>query len=113
MSRKNTERHITFSVSIEKELANVKTVRYEIKFIETLRFIDSSLPSLADNLAKELHNSRCEDCESYLEYMKVKDKLLIFKFLKCNKTIKFFSKNNLLKRFANVYKFGYGDINKF
>ena len=79
-------------MSIEKELANGKTVRYEIKFIKTLRFIDSSPPSLANDLAKELHNSRCEGCESCLEYMKVKDKLLIFKFLKCNKIHKFFFK---------------------
>ena len=77
---------------IEKELANGKTVRYEIKFIETLRFIDSSLPSLANNLAKELRNSRCEDCESCLEYTNVEDKLLIFKFLKCNKIHNFFFK---------------------
>ena len=77
---------------IEKELANGKTVRYEIKFIGTLRFIDSSLPSFANNLAKELHNSRCEDCESCLECMNVKDKLLIFKFLKCNKIHNFFFK---------------------
>ena len=81
----NTDKYITFSVSIEKELANSHTVTYKIKFVNLFSFIDSSLSSLADNLAKGFHNSKCEDCESCLEYMKVKDKLFIFKCLKYNK----------------------------
>ena len=36
--------------------------------------MESSLSSLADNLAEGFHNSKCEDCKSGLEYIKVKDK---------------------------------------
>ena len=39
----NTEKYITFSVSINKELENNKTIKYEIKFIDSFRFMSSSL----------------------------------------------------------------------
>ena len=54
-------------------------------FIERFRFMSSSPCCLADNLAEELHNNKCNDCRSCLEYIKAKDKRLIFKSLKCNK----------------------------
>ena len=37
--------------------------------------------------------------------MKVKDKLLIFKCLKCNKSHKKYLNKYLVKRFVNTYKF--------
>ena len=46
----------------------------------------SSPSTVAENLAKRLHNSKCKDFESCLEYVKVKYKLLIFKRLKYNKS---------------------------
>ena len=52
---------------------------YRIKFIDSLRFIASSLSSFADNLAEKLHNSECNRCKSFHEYVKTKDELLIFK----------------------------------
>ena len=53
-----------------------------------------SLPSsLADNASEWLHNNQCEDSKSCHEYAKVKDKLLISKYLNCNK----YHKNTLIK----------------
>ena len=46
---KNTEKYITFSVPIKKELGNSKTITYKIKFIDSFRFISSSLSRLVDN----------------------------------------------------------------
>ena len=46
----NTEKYITFSVPIKKELA--KTVTYKLKFIGSFRLMSTSLSSLADNLSK-------------------------------------------------------------
>ena len=48
---------------------------YNIKFFDSVRFMLSSLSSLADNLAG-LHNSIYKDCKSCLEYIKVKDNLI-------------------------------------
>ena len=51
-------------------------------------------------------------CKSYLKYIKTKDKLLIFKCLKCNKSHKKYFNKDLVKRFANTYKFCDENINK-
>ena len=56
----NTEKHITFSVPINIEYDNGKTVIYKLKFIDSYRFMDSSLSSLVDNLS-EINNKKPED----------------------------------------------------
>ena len=52
----NTEKYITIPVSIKKEYDNDddndKTVTYKLKFIDSYRFMLSSLPSLVDNLSE-------------------------------------------------------------
>ena len=45
----NTEKYITFSVPISKELDNGKTITYRLKFIDSFKFMSTSLSSLADN----------------------------------------------------------------
>ena len=47
----NTEKYITFSVPISKELDNGKAITYRLKFIDSFRFMPTSLSSLADNLS--------------------------------------------------------------
>ena len=47
----NTEKHITFLVPIKKEFHNGKTVTYKLKFIDSFRFMSTSLSDLADNLS--------------------------------------------------------------
>ena len=46
----NTEKYITFSVPIKKELKNGKVIIYKLKFIDSYRFMSTSLSSLIDNL---------------------------------------------------------------
>ena len=76
--RENTEKYITFSVPISKELDNGKTITYKLKFIDSFRFMSTSLSSLVDNLSEKLHSDKCKDCKSELDYMSVKDNQLIF-----------------------------------
>ena len=64
------------------------------------------------NLSEGHHNSKCKDCKSCPEYIKVRDKLLLFKCLKCNKNNKKYFNKDYVKRSANVYIFGDGGINK-
>ena len=45
----NTEKYITFSVPIKKELDNSKTITYKLKFIDCVRFMLKSLSRLVDN----------------------------------------------------------------
>ena len=67
----NTEKYITFSIPIKKELDNGKSIAYKIKFIDSFRFMSSSLSNLADNLSGGLHYDKCIDCKSCLDYMSV------------------------------------------
>ena len=69
----NTEKYITFSVPIKKELDNSKLVTYKIKFIDSFRFMSSSLSNLVDNFSEGLHSDKCTDCKSCLDYMTAKD----------------------------------------
>ena len=48
---KNTEKYITFSVPIKKELNDGKTSTYKLRFIDSFRFVSTSLSSLAHNLS--------------------------------------------------------------
>ena len=79
MFRRKYEKYITFSVPIKKELDDGKSVAYKIKFIDSFRFMSTSLSNLTDNLSKELPSDNCIDCKSCLDYITLKDKKLIFK----------------------------------
>ena len=57
----NTEKYITFPVPIKKDLDNGKTIKCKIKFIDSFRFMSSSLSSLVDNLSHGLH------CDKYID----------------------------------------------
>ena len=47
----NTEKYITFSVQINEELDNGKTITYKLKLIDSFRFMSVSLLKLVDNLS--------------------------------------------------------------
>ena len=57
----NTEKYITFSVPIKKELDDNKIIIYKLKFIDTYRFMPTSLSDLADNLS-EINKKECKAC---------------------------------------------------
>ena len=111
------------SLSIEKEVKkknidkgdneSVVTISCKIKFIDSARFLATSLSNLVDSLSEGLRNYKWTDCKSCLEYMLTEDKLLIFCCLKCNKSHKKPFNKCLIKRFANTYEFCGGDISKF
>ena len=56
----------------------ITKISYKIKFIDSCRFMSTSLSNLVSNLSKGLHNDKCTDCKSYLDYMNTKDEQLIF-----------------------------------
>ena len=97
----NTEKYITFSVPIKKEITKkdkdgndkATKISYKTKFIDSYRIMPTSLSSL--------------------DYMTTKDEKLIFRCFEFkNKKKKDFNKE-LIKRFANIYEFSNGDFNKF
>ena len=110
----NTEKYITFSAPIKKKIENKNIeITYKIKFIDSYRFMPSSLSKLVDNLSEGLHNNICLNCESCLDYIKAKNEKLILKCFNCKQNYKKDFNKELIKRFANTYEFCNGNLNKF
>ena len=82
----NTEKYITFSVPLKKKIENKNLeIAYKIKFIDSFRFMSSSLSKLADNLSEGIHNNKCSGCKSNLDYVCInKNKKLLLKCFNCN-----------------------------
>ena len=123
---KNTEKYITFSVPIKKEITkkdkngNDKIIKIscKIKFIDSYRFMSTLLSKLIDNLSEGLHNDKCKDCKSHLDYVTIKDNQgsctqLILRCFSCKKNYEKDFNKELIQRFANIYEFCNGDLNKF
>ena len=80
-------------------------ISYKIKFIDSYRFMSTSLSNLVDNLSEGLHNDECKDCKSYLDYVTIKDNQIIFRCFSCKKNYEKGFNKELIQRFANIYEF--------
>ena len=119
----NTEKYITFSVPLKKKIENKNLeITYKIKFIDSFRFMSSSLSKLVDNLSEGIHNKECADCKSNLDYIKTKAKpssleckneKLILECYNCKQRYRKKFNKELTKRFAITYEFCNNDLNKF
>ena len=64
----NTEKYITFTVPIEKEVTRIdkngeeikKDISYILQFIDSARFMASSLSNLVNNLSEGIHRIKCK-----------------------------------------------------
>ena len=88
------------------------TISYKIKFIDSARFMASSLSNLLENLAERIHKIKCQDCNCFLEYESPKDNLIKYKCLSCNKNYPNKIDKELRKRFKNTFEFSNNEINK-
>ena len=102
-----TEKYITFSVPLKKKIENKNLeITYNIKFIDRFRFMSSSLSKLVDNLSEGIHNNKCSDCKSNLDYVRItKNKKLLLKCFNYNIYDKKRFNNDLIKKFKNTYSF--------
>ena len=120
----NTEKYITFSVPIKKkvEIKDLE-ITYKIKFIDSYRFVSSSLSKLVDNLSEGIHNNKSVDCTSNLDYVGIttarpsslerKNEKLLLKCFNCDSYYKKKFNKDLIKKFKNTYSFCNNDLNKF
>ena len=103
----NTEKYVTFTVPIEKEVTRIdktgeeitKNISYILQFIDSARFTASSLSNLVNNVSEGFHRIKCKlcrhaecgikykYCDCFLEYKNLKDDLIGYKCCKksCNK----------------------------
>ena len=74
-------------------------------FIESARFMTTSLSNLVDDLAEEIHKSKCKDFACFLENESVKENFIKYKCLSCNKDYSNKIDEELTKWFKNTFKF--------
>ena len=75
--------------------------------------MSSSLSNLVDNLSEGIHNNKCADCKSSLDYIKSKNEKLILECYNCKQRYRKKFNKELTKRFASTYEFCNNDLNKF
>ena len=111
----NTEKYITFSVPIKKKIENKDTeITCKIKFIDSYSFMSISLSKPIDSLSEGIHNNKCADCKSCLDYVRsTKNQKLILKCFNCETYYRRKFNKELIKRFASTYEFSNKDLNKF
>ena len=71
----------------------------------------SSLSNPVDNLTEGIYQIKCKDCDCFLEYESIKDNLIKYKCLSCNKYYSNKLDEELKKKFKNTFKFSNNDIN--
>ena len=112
LRRKYKEIHkcITFSVPIKKELHNGKTITHKLNFIDSFRFMSTSLSKLSDNLS-EIYSKRCRDinCKSEFEFKSLKNVKLSYICKVCRKK-QLEPINGLIEKFRNIYIYIYIQI---
>ena len=133
----NTEKYITFTVPIGKEVSRIdkieeeitKNISYILQFIDSARFMASSLSDLVNNLSEGIYrieckfrcdDKKCETCgieykyfDCFLEYMHFKNDLIEYKCLCCNKNYQHKFDEKLKERFFSTCKFSNHNNNKF
>ena len=111
----NTEKYITFSMPMKKKFENKNLeITYKIKFIDSYRFMSSLLSKLVDNLFEGIHNNKCLESSSCLDYVRItKNEKLLLKCFNCNNYYKKKFNKELIKKLKNTYSFCNNDLNKF
>ena len=85
----------------------------KIKSVERGRFMASSLKKLVNSLAEGIYKIKSKDRTCFLEYKRVNENWIKYKFLSCNKNHSNKNDEKFIKRFKNTFKFFNSDINKF
>ena len=88
-------------------------ITYKINCFDSVRFMASSLSNLADNLAEGLRKDDCINCKSCLEYVNVKDGLLLFNCPYCNKNNQKEFHQDFAKIFESNYQFCEENVHRF
>ena len=116
---------------MEKKLRKTykKNISYTLQFIDSAKFVASSLSNLVNNLSEgnqrikckyRYDDKKCETCgikckyyNYVLEYTNFKDDLIEYKCLCCNKNYQHKFDEKLKERFLNTYKFSNHNNNTF
>ena len=102
-----------FSVPIKKILGNGKIIACRLEYIDSFRFMSTSVSSLVDN-SPEIYSEKCRDknYKSNCNFIELKNNNL-HKKCKEGKKRQLKPIYGLIKKFSNTHEFCNGDTNKF
>ena len=92
---------------------SVENISYKVKFVDSMRFMATSLTKRVDCLSEGTHRIKCKNCNCFLKYENVKNNLMKHKCLSCNKNYSEKFNEELKKKSENTLRFSNSDINKF
>ena len=114
----NMEKYITFSAPIKKKCDDGKTITYKLRFIDSFRFMSTSLSELVDNTSGIFNSIECKSCIEKIKinseccFVGLRNDTLIYKCKECKEEWKR-PINELIEKFPSIYQFCNGDLNKF
>ena len=109
----NMEKYITFSEPIKEECDGDKIITRNLRFIDSFRFMSTSLSELVDNMSGIFNSIECKSC---IEKTKINSKCcfvglnnnrLIYRYKKCKEEWKR-PINELIENFPGIYQFSNG-----
>ena len=116
----NNEKYQTFSILTKKVVKidkggnkTTEFISYKTKFVDNMRFMETSLSNLVDNLTRGIHKFKCKNCNCFLEYENVKSSLIEYNCPSCNKSFSVELVEELKKKFKNIFEFSKHDTNTF
>ena len=107
----NTEKYMTFSIEIKSEKVNDKWTRYNLKFIDSNRFMTGSLDKHVNNLS-ELFDGNCENKKEQVIKLEHNNNFIHSKCKTCHKQFKH-DLELLKEKFKYAYTLCIDDISKF
>ena len=106
------------SVPMEKEVikfdkdgnGSVITISSKVKFIDSARFMATSLSNFVDNFTEEIYKIKCNDYVCFFKYESIKEKLISYRVLFWSEDYSNQIDEELKKQFNNTFNFSNNDI---
>ena len=109
---------LLFLYQLRKTVIMIKTIASKLRFIDSFRFMLTSLSELVDNVSGIVSSIECKSCIEKIKinseccFVGLKNNRLIYKCKECKEEWKR-PINELIENFPGVYQFCNNDLNKF
>ena len=103
---------------VKEECGNSQTISCKLRFIDSFRFMSTTLSELVDNMSGISNTIECKSCTEKIEinseccFVGLKNNRLIYRYKEYKKEWKR-PIEGLIEKFPSIYQFCNANINKF